>query len=75
MSYDLNELEEIWRKGDGGMPDKMSYVVNAAKEEILLSSLRLSADAENTIRYNARKSNKSVNEYLSTLIMTSIQSA
>jgi hypothetical protein len=75
MSYDINELEEIWRKGDGDMPDKLKYVVNAAQEEVLLNSLRLSTDAENTIRYNARKSNKSVNEYLSALIMISIQSA
>ena len=75
MSYEIHELEEIWRKGDGDMPDKLKYVVSAAQEEVLLNSLRLSADAENTIRYNARKSNKSVNEYLSALIMTSIQSA
>ena len=75
MSYEIHELEEIWRKGDGDMPDKLKYVVSAAQEEVLLNSLRLSADAENTIRYNARKNNKSVNEYLSALIMTSIQSA
>ena len=75
MSYDANELEEVWRKGDGVMPDKLKYVVNAAQEEVLLRSLSLSADAENIVRYNARKNNKSVNEYLSALIMASIQSA
>jgi hypothetical protein len=75
MSYEINELDEIWRKGDGDMPDKLKYVVNAAQEKILLNSLRLSVDAENTIRYNAKKNNTSVNEYLSVLIMTSIQSA
>ena len=75
MSYDRNDLEEVWRKGDGDMPDKLQHVVNAAQEEILLRALRLPADAENTIRYNASKSNKTVIEYLTALIMTSIQSA
>ena len=75
MSYNNCELEEIWRKGDGDMPDKLKYVVNAAQEEILFNSLRLSSDAEDAIRDNARKNNKSVNEYISALIMTSIQSA
>ena len=73
MSYNVNELEEVWRKGDGNMPDKLKHVVNAAQEEILLRMLHLSADAENTIRYNAGKNKKTVNEYLSALIMTSIQ--
>ena len=75
MNYSVNELEEVWRKGDGDMPDKLRYVVNAAQEEILLRLLQLSADAENTIRYNASKNKETVNEYLSALIMTSIQSA
>ena len=73
MSYSVNELEEVWRKGDGNMPDKLRHVVNAAQEEILLRLLHLSVDAENTIRYNASKNKKTVNEYLSALIMTSIQ--
>ena len=72
MSYSINELEEVWRKGDGDMPDKLKNIVNAAQEEILLRLLHLSADAENTIRYNAGKDNKTVNEYLSVLITTNI---
>ena len=75
MNYDITELNEIWRKGDGEMPDKLKHVVNAAQEEILLRALRLPVDAEKTIRYNASKSNKTVNEYLTALIMASIQSA
>ena len=74
MSYDITELNEIWRKGDGDMPDKLKHVVDDAQEEILLKTLQLPADAENTIRYNASKSNKTVNEYLTALIMTGIQS-
>ena len=70
----MNEdYDVIWRKGDGEMPDKAKHVVSAAREEKLLRSLNLTADAENTIRYNAGKSNKTVNEYISSLVMTSIQ--
>jgi len=69
------EFDVIWRRGDGEMPDKAKHVINAAKEEKLLRSLQLSADVENTIRYNASKCNKTVSEYISALVMTSIQSA
>ena len=69
------EFDVIWRRGDREMPEKARHVVNAAREEKLLRSLNLSADAENTIRYNASKNNKTVNEYISALVMTSIQSA
>ena len=74
MNYDITELEEVWRKGDGEMPEKLKHVVSAAQEETLLRLLYLSTDAENTIRYNASKNNKTVSEYLSELIMTSIKS-
>jgi len=69
------EFDVIWRKGDGEMPEKAKRVVNAAREEKLFRSLNLTADVENTIRYNASKSNKTVNEYISSLVMTSIQPA
>jgi len=69
------EYDIIWRRGDGEMPEKAKHVVNAAREEKLLRSLHLSTDAENTIRYNASKSNKTVSEYISALVMTSIHPA
>ena len=69
------EFDVIWRKGDGKMPEKAQHVVNAAREERLFRFLNLTADAENTIRYNANKSNKTVNEYISSIVMTSIQPA
>jgi len=69
------EFDVIWRKGDGKMPEKAKHVVNAARDEKLLRSLNLTADAENTIRDNASKSNKTVNEYITSLVMASIQSA
>ena len=55
-----NEYDVIWRKGDGEMPDKAKHVVNATRMERLLRSLQLSADAQNTIEYNADESNKTV---------------
>jgi len=67
-----NEFDVIWRKGDGEMPEKAKHVVNAAREEKLLRSLNLSKDAENTVKYNAGKNNKTVNEYITSLIMTNI---
>ena len=69
------EFDVIWRKGDGEMPEKAKHVVNAAKEEKLLRSLNLTVDAENTIKYNASKSNKTVSEYIASLVMTCIQHA
>ena len=66
------EFDVIWRRGEGEMPKKAAHVVNAAREEKLLRSLQLSADDENTIRYNAGKSNKTVSEYLSSLITISL---
>jgi len=69
------EFDIIWRKGDGEVPEKVKHVMNAAREEKLLRSLNLTTDAENTIRYNAGKSNKTVNEYISSLVMTGLQYA
>ena len=68
-----DEYDIIWRRGDGDLPEKAKHVINAAKEEKLLRFLHLSVDAENTIRYNAGKNNKTVSEYISSLVMTSIQ--
>jgi len=33
MKYDVSDLEVIWRKGDGEMPDKVKHVVYAAGRE------------------------------------------
>jgi len=75
MICDVTDLKEEWRKGDGEMPPKLKHVVDAAGEELLLRSLKLSSDDENTIRYNAGKDNKTVNEYISSLITTSLHPA
>jgi len=74
-SYEISDLELAWRRGDDEMPPELERVINAAKEEKLLRSLNLSADAENTIRYNASKSNLTISEYISSLVMLAVQSA
>jgi len=66
------EYEVIWRKGDGEMPEKAKHVVNAAREEKILRALQLSADTENTIRYNADRNNQTVIEYISTVVQSSV---
>ena len=67
-----DNFDVIWRRGDGEMPKKAKYVVNAAREEKLFRSLQLSDEDENTIRYNATKSNKTVSEYIASLITTNL---
>jgi len=75
MNYDVSDLQEIWRKGDGEMPEDLKRLSNAAQDELLLMSLKLSTDVENTLKYNASKSNKTVYEYITSLVLTSLQPA
>ena len=69
MSYDVSNLELIWRKGDGDMPDDLKHVIQAAKDERLLRSLQLPSSVIDTIRYNASKCDKTVDEYISSLVL------
>jgi len=69
MNYDVSDLELIWRKGSGEMPDDLKHVVNAAKDERLLRALQLPSEVIDTIRYNASKSKKTVDEYISSLVL------
>jgi len=69
MSYDVSDLELIWRKGDGEMPDDLKHVVNAARDERLLRSLQLPSSVIDIIRYNASKDDKTVDEYISSLVI------
>lgn len=69
FDYDVSELQEIWRKGDGEMPPQLKRISDAAGEELLLRSLQLSSGAIDTVKYNADKSSQSVNEYISTIVL------
>jgi hypothetical protein len=51
------------------MPDDLKHVVQAAKDERLLRSLQLPSNVIDTIRYNASKSGKTVDEYISSLVL------
>ena len=55
------------------MPENVKHVVSAAQDELLLRSLQLPMDAVNIIRYNASKSEKTISEYISSLILGSIK--
>ena len=43
MTEDVNV---IWRRGDGEMPEKVKRIVNAAQGELLLRSLQLPDDRQ-----------------------------
>jgi len=68
-------FEVVWRKGDSEMPKNVIRIVNAAKDELLLKSLALPYDATDVIRYNASKNAKTISEYISSLVMASLNVA
>jgi len=70
-----SDFEVIWRKGDAKMPNNVKHVVTVAQDELLLKSLHLPFDAIDTIRYNAGKGAKTVNEYISSLVLDSLNVA
>jgi len=69
------DAEVIWRRGDSDMPENVRHVVKTAQNELLLRSLQLPVDAVDVIRYNASKNNKTINEYISSLVLGSIKIA
>ena len=69
------EVDIIWRRGDGEMPEKVIHIANAAQDELLLRSLQLPFDVVNTIRYNANKNSQTINDYIATIVIGHIQTA
>jgi len=69
------DTEVIWRRGDFEMPENIKYVVKAAQNELLLRTLQLPVDAVDVVRYNASKNNKTINEYISSLVLGTIKIA
>ena len=69
------DSEVIWRRGDLEMPENVRHVVKTAQNELLLRSLQLPVDAIDVIRYNASKNNKTINEYISSLVLGTIKIA
>jgi len=72
MSSDVNV---IWKKGDGDMPEKAKRIVDAAQGELLLRTLQLPEDVVEEIRYKADKNSQSVNAYISGIVMERVKSA
>jgi len=64
----------IWSRGDGEMPDKVQYVVEAARGELLLQTLQLPNEIVDLILYNADKKHQTVNGYLSGIVIERIKS-
>ncbi|GHV09682.1 hypothetical protein AGMMS50229_20230 [Campylobacterota bacterium] len=64
----------IWTKHDGAMPEKAGRIVGEAQGELLLKTLRLPKEVENTIRYNADKGAESINEYVSRIVVERLAS-
>jgi len=70
-----DNVNVIWKKGDKEMPVKASHVVDEARGELLLRFLGLSKDSIDTIRYNAEKNEQTVNDYISGIVIESLQTA
>ena len=52
------EVDVIWRKGDGEMPEKIKHIVNAAQDELLLRSLHLPDDVVESEKFKEYFDNK-----------------
>ena len=70
-----SDFEVIWRKGDTEMPNNVKHIVSVAQDELLLKSLHLPYDAVDIIRYNANKGAKTINEYVSSLVLEGLHVA
>ena len=70
-----NDVNVIWREGDGEMPPKAKHVVDVVRGEMLLESLGLPVDVANKIRYNADKNSQSINHYISNIVLERLRTA
>ena len=72
----MNEnINLIWKKGDGEMPERVRKNSESAKDELLLMTLDLPVEIINTIKYNADKNSKSVNHYICDIVLNNMVSA
>jgi hypothetical protein len=70
-----NEINIIWKKGEGEMPPKAQHVVDAARSEIVLQALQLPEDMVSLIIYNSEKNAQSIPEYISALLAQQLKTA
>ena len=66
MSLDVNV---IWSKGDGEMPERAKRIVEEAQAELLLKSLRLPTEIAELVRHNADKNASTIGDYISTIVV------
>jgi len=69
------EVEKIWQRGDGDMPDHVKHVVVAAQDELLLRTLQLPSEVIDTLRYNADTNSQTVNDYVSSIVIERLRAA
>jgi len=72
MNTDVNV---IWRRGDGEIPERAKKVTETAQGELLLKALELPSDVIDEIRYNADKNAQTVNHYISTIVLERLSTA
>jgi len=72
MKYTAEKSDIVWRKGDGEMPPEVKSIVEDAKADLLLSSLEISADVANEIRYKAHISSQTVSGYISSVLTQAV---
>jgi type II secretory pathway component PulC len=70
-----DDINIIWQKSDGEMPEKAKRVVESAQGELLLRALELPEGLVDTIRYNAEKNSQTINDYISAIIIERIKPA
>ena len=69
------DVKVIWKKGDAEMPAKARHVVEAAQGELLFKALQLPDEVVDTIKYNADKNAKTVNGYVTGIVMERVRAA
>ena len=66
MNTDINV---IWSRGDGEMPERAKRIVEEAQAELLLRSLRLPYEIADLVRYYADKNASTISDYISAIVV------
>ena len=70
-----NDVNVIWRKGDGEIPERAKKISETAQGELLLKALQLPSEVVDEIRYNADKNAQTVNNYISAIVLERLSTA
>ena len=73
--FEMNDdVNVIWKKGEGEIPGKAKKAAWAAQGELLLKTLHLSPEMACAIRDNADKNAQTVTWYISAIVMERLRS-